>query len=522
MLELTYPRMLVGVTDRTPDATAVICDDGSGYRATFAQHLDRVLRLKSALRQGLGVAADERFAVLAGNSHRFLELWHTAAFGTAVINPLNTRLAPAELEFILGDSNTDIVFTDRTFAPVVDQLRSRVGIKKVVLLDDSDSPHDMRYEDLLAAHEPAAPDEPDENDDAVLMYTGGTTGLPKGVLLSLGTIARNVYHLDYAYRILTNHDVYLVNTPMFHAAGCFGVFGIPAAGSTNVIQPTFDAGRTIAAADEYGVSIVGVVASMLGMIMDHGDFAPEKFSRLRIVGYGGSPLPSSIQSRFMRYFPAADMMQLYGMTEGSATVTCLTPADHRAGGARIGSVGRAIPGVRVQIHDPDTDELLPTGSVGEIVMKSSVVMKEYWNRPPENAKALRDGWYHTGDAGYLDDEGYLFITDRVKDMIISGGENVYSVEVENALAAHPAVAQVAVIGIPSEQWGEAVHAVVYLRPGENVTQDELKDHARQSLAGYKVPKSVDLRTEPLPMSAAMKILKRELREPFWAGRERRI
>lgn len=520
--ELVFPRLYVPVVERTPDAVAVISDDGDGYRATFAQHLDRVLRLKRGLGEGLGLGKDDRYAVLAGNSHRYLELWHAALFGGGVINPLNTRLAPAELEYILSDSETRVVFADSTFAPVIEQLRDKLDLERIVLLDDGDAPHDLRYEDLVAGHEPAAPDEPDEEDLAVLMYTGGTTGLPKGVLLQQRALTVNLYHLDFAYRYFTTDDVCLVSTPMFHIAGCLGVMGIPASGNTVVLQNGFHPGRTIAAAETYGVTLLGVVVTMLAMVLDHPDFAPEKFSALRCIGYGGSPMPSALQARVLDLFPDVELVQLYGMTETSAVLTCLRPSDHRAGGDRVRSVGRPLPGVRIRIQDPETDAVLPAGQAGEIVAQSGSAMVGYHHLEEETARALRNGWYHTGDMGYVDEAGYLFITDRVKDMIVTGGENVYSVEVENALASHPAVQQVAVIGIPSEQWGEAVHAVVVLRPDTSASEDELKAHVRERLAGYKVPKSIEFRTDPLPLSAAMKVLKRELRAPYWEGRERNV
>src|SRR5690606_13757017 len=220
-------------------------------------------------------------------------------------------------------------------------------------------------------------------------------------------------------------------------------------------------------------------------------------------------------------YPALDIYQGYGMTECSAVLTSLGPREHREGGELLRSAGRSLRGVSVTIQD-DAGKILPPGETGEVCARAGNFMREYWNKPEATEEAFRGGWYHSGDAGYLDEHGYLFLVDRVKDMIVTGGENVYSVEVENALAAHEAVAQVAVIGIPSEQWGESVHAVVVLHEGAVVGEAELQAHAREYIAGFKVPKSVEIRTEPLPLSGAMKVLKRELRAPYWEGHERGV
>ncbi|MGH1561622.1 long-chain-fatty-acid--CoA ligase [Mumia sp. DW29H23] len=518
MKELVFPRLLVPTVERVPDRVAVVAeyDDGTSYEATFAQHLDRVLRLKRALAEGLGVGPQGRFAVIADNSHRYLELWHAALFGAGVINPLNARLALPELDYILNDSQVETIFVDSTYAPVVEKLRDTTALRTVVLMDDGDGAHDLRYEDLLAAHAPADDSEPDEDDVAVLMYTGGTSGKPKGVQLTHRAEALTVYRMDFAYRYFGADDVFLMNTPMFHVAGCLGLMGMPAAGSRVVILPRFDPGTALAAIEKHRVTRLGVVSMMLAMLMAHPDFTREKVASVRAIAYGGSPMPEDLMRRLGEEFPRSELFQIYGMTEMAAVLTELTPADHRAGGERTRSAGRALPGVRMRICDPGTGEVLPTGEVGEIVVQSGAAMTGYWNLPEETAQVLRDGWYYTGDMGRLDDEGYLYVTDRLKDMIVTGGENVYSIEVENALSTHPAVAQVAVIGVPSSTWGEAVHAVVMLRPGQDATEQELIDHVRARIAAYKAPKSVELRTEPLPMSAAAKILKRELRASYVA------
>src|SRR5213078_1172812 len=250
-----------------------------------------------------------------------------------------------------------------------------------------------------------------------------------------------------------------------------------------------------------------MVPTMIALMFDHPDFRPERLSSLRDIVYGASPMPPALLARIMDTFPDIGVWQGYGMTECSSVLTMLSDVDHRAGGDRLRSAGRAVPGIAISIQDPE-GKPLAVGEAGEVCARGGNFMREYWKRPQETADAFRGGWYHTGDEGFVDEEGYVFLVDRVKDMIVTGGENVYSIEVENAISTHPDVAQVAVIGIPSDKWGEAVHAIVVLRPGAEVSADEIIEHARASIAGYKIPKSVEFRSESLPLSGAMKVLKR--------------
>jgi long-chain acyl-CoA synthetase len=457
---------------------------------------------------------------MALNSHQFLECYHAAFLGAGVINPLNLRLAPKELEYILADSATKVCFTDQFFAPVIDKVRAALGIEQVVLIGGGDAPHDLGYEELLASGTPEVPDEPDEDDPAVLMYTGGTTGLPKGVLLDQRAEMLNLYHVMEMWRFSPD-DVFLHQTPMFHAASMGGMLGVPALGGASVFLPLFDPEKVLALCEQYSVTQTVMVPTMIGMLLNHPEFRPERLASLRALTYGASPMPAALLEQLLSSFPGLDVFQGYGMTESSAVLTALGPEDHRSGGARLQSAGRPLPGVVLSIQDP-LGRVLPTGETGEVCARAGNFMTEYWKQPEATADAFRGGWYHSGDAGYLDPDGFLFLVDRVKDMIVTGGENVYSIEVENAIASHPAVAQVAVIGIPSETWGEAVRAIVVLRLGETATEQEIIDHAREWIAGYKVPKSVEFRSDPLPLSGAMKVLKRELRDPFWAGRGRAV
>jgi len=515
MKELIYHRQLLQRAEWHSDKEAVV--DGA-HRVKLSVHIERVGRTCSLLKQ-LGVGRQDRFAVMALNSHRFLELYHAAFLGAGVINPLNLRLAPKELIYILRDSGTRVMFVDAVFAPLVAQIRAETSIEQVVLMGPGDVPHDHKYDHLLEAVDSKIPDEPEETDPVVLMYTGGTTGLPKGVLLEQRAEMLNNYHAGQVWPF-EEETVNLVQTPMFHAASMVSLLSV-SGGGTVVLMPMFDPGKVGPLIEKERVTMTMMVPTMIGMMLAHPEFRPEQLTSMEVLTYGASPMPKALLARLLEQFPHIDIYQGYGMTESSSILTALRPEDHRKGGEVLRSAGRPVPGVLLSIQDEE-GKPLGAGHTGEVCARAGNFMREYWKKPEATEEAFRGGWYHTGDAGYVDENGYLFLVDRVKDMIVTGGENVYSVEVENALGTHPAVAQVAVIGIPDDKWGEAVHAIVVLHSGKKVAADELIEHARQAIAGYKVPKSIEFRETPLPLSGAMKVLKRELRAPYWEGRERRV
>lgn len=515
MEELIYPRLLLTAAERRSDDPAFVDDDGS--EELLVDHVERSLRLADAHRRHFGLGPSDTFAVLAGNSRRYVNLWHAAFLGGGVVNPLNTRLAAAELEFILTDSRARLLYVDETFADVAASLKERLpDLVEIVRIDLPADAATTTLDGLAASGDPRIP-EVHEEDLAVLMYTGGTTGRPKGVLHTQRAQTLNVYRMGFMFGFFMERSTFLNATPMFHAGGAMGTMGMPCSGGTTVIHGGFDPARLIADCERYQVTHLGLVPTMIGMAVNHPDFDPAKFASVRTIGYGASPMPAALLDQVIEVLPDVALSQTYGMTEAAAVVTCLSPADHRRGGAILRSAGRALPGVALSIRDEEGREV-PSGTVGEVWVRAGSFMVGYHERPEETAAAMAEGWYHSGDAGYLDEEGYLFLVDRTKDMIISGGENVYSTEVENALSTHPAVLQVAVIGIPSERWGEQVHAIVVLRPGASATEADLVEHARGLIAGYKVPKSIEFRAEPLPLSGAMKVLKRELRAPYWESR----
>jgi len=517
MKELSYQRFLLPVVERAPERRAVA--DGA-FCSSYGLHLERSLRLASALESQLGLRTGDRFAVMAANSHQFLELYHASFLSGLVINPLNLRLAPQELAFILADSETKVCFVDAMFASLIHSVRAETAIEQVVLIGAGEAEADLGYEQLVEAGEARLPAEPEEDDPAVLMYTGGTTGLPKGVVLDQRALALDLYKVASRWGLDESY-VYLHQTPMFHAASLGAILAVPAVGGLSTMVSLFNPEAVLDALEAYEVNMTVMVPTMIAMLLDHPAFHPKRLSKLRILTYGASPMPQALLERLLDVAPHLDLYQGYGMTEGSGLLTCLGPEEHRRGGKLLRSAGRPMPGSMICIPN-DRGELLPPGETGEVCARAGNFMKHYWNRPTETEEAFRGGWYHTGDAGYVDSEGYLYLVDRVKDMIVTGGENVYSAEVENAIASHPGVAQVAVIGIPSDRWGEAVMAIVVPRPGYDLSEREIQAWARERIAGFKVPKKVEFRFEPLPLSGALKILKRQLRAPYWEGRERAV
>ena len=494
-------------------AEPAVLDLANGYRATYSEHLDRIERVCSVIQQ-LGLGPRDRLAVMAAPSHLYLELWRAAFAGATVLNPLNARLAPEEIVYILNDSGSEVVFVDAPNAAVIAALRDRVPtLRTVVLIGDGaqESDWDLRLDALMeraTAH--GLPPEPEPDAACVLMYTGGTTGSPKGVVLSQAAVVLAIHRVQMTYGFEPGQR-FLATLPMFHIGSllAWGAF-LPTGGLT-VILPGFEPGAVNAAIRDHQITVIAAVPTMVAMMIDHPDFDADRLSSLELVSYGGAPMPPELLKRTMSLLPRLKFVQGYGMTECSAYVTLLSAADHERGGEILKSVGRVMPGCLIKARDAESGVAVPQGEVGELYVRSGSMLTEYWNQPEATAEAVLEGWYRTGDAGRIDTEGYVFLADRVKDMIVSGGENVYSLEVENAISSHPLVIQVAVVGVPDAKWGELVHAFVVCNP-DAVTAEELDAHARRTIAGYKVPRRWTLTDQALPLSAAGKILKRTLRE----------
>lgn len=502
MKELVYSRLFLPAAERHASRIAV---SDSDHRMTFGAHAGRVLRLAHALRTGLGVQRDDRVAIVSLNSHRYLELYHACFLGAAIITPVNYRLADREIAHVLQHSGATVVFVDAMFGDRVRGLLAEVpGAPRVVALDGE-------YEQLLASGQEVVPAEPAEDDPVMIMYTGGTTGLPKGVLTTQRAQVLNLYHLAQVGGLaFSEHAVYLHHMPMFHATGLNAALSASAYGTEGVVVPGFEPSLFVRAVEEHAVTETVLVPTMIAMVLQSPEYRPERLASLKRIGYGGMAMPHALLDKLRLSTPDIGLLQGYGMTEACAAVTFLTAEDHERGEEQRHSVGRALPGVEIGVFDPD-GQRLKVGDVGEVCVRSGNLMTGYWNDPAATDKVLRDGWYRTGDLGRLDAEDYLYLVDRADDMIVTGGENVYSLEVENALATYPGVLQVAVIGVPDDTWGKRVHGIVVVSPDAGVTEEALATHARATIAGYKVPKTWELRTEPLPVSAAGKPLKRELR-----------
>ncbi len=497
-----------------PQKTATLY---AGRRHDYRTLTDRVARVAGGLR-ALGVAPGDRVAMLALNSDRYIEYFLGAWWCAAVANPVNTRWSAHEIAYSLNDCDSRVLFVDDAFAGLVPQIRAQVpGLREVVFTGDGAVPPGLiGYEDWLAAA-PAVPDARAQGEAlAAILYTGGTTGFPKGVMLSHGNLWSSAV-ARLAEVSNARDGVTLLAAPFFHVAGLGRLVSQTVVGATSIVEPQFRVDSVMSAIETHAVQDVMLVPSVLQMMLDHPEFRPERLRSLQRIVHGASAMPPALLERAMQTLPHVDFVCSYGMTETSAVVTLNGPVRwdtrHQFEGV-LHAVGRAGFGCEIRIVGPDGQDV-PTGEVGEIVVRGPGVMQGYWNKPDETAAALRDGWMHTGDGGRLDERGYVHIADRLKDMIITGGENVYSGEVESALLLHPGVATCAVVGVPHPQWGEAVHAAVVLREGHTVEAEALREHCRQRLAGYKCPKTMDF-VPALPLSAAGKVLKRQLREQYKA------
>ena len=501
----TFADPLTRAIQVAPNKTAVI-DEGRAI--TFAELYSRCSRLIGALRS-LGMNRGDRIAILAGNSHHYLETYLGAPAGGFVVVPLNTRHAEPELKYALEDSGTRVLITDREPGALGDV------VERVIRIPDE-------YESLLA-DAPEAPigDDLGEDDLAGLFYTGGTTGLSKGVMLSHRNVIANTF--NWLTAVPQNpDDIFLVMAPMFHAAGSNGILGSIWTTGCQITLGAFDPGKALDLIEQHGVTETLGVPTMLAAMAEEQHANPRDTSSLRLMAHGGSPIATEVIRRTREAVPTAELCEVYGATELSPLATLLRHEERLAEDDRVRSCGQPLPGIDIRILDADNNEV-NTGEVGEVVVRGPNVMRGYWNKPEQTKAVLKEGWYWTGDLGYLDATSHLFLVDRSKDMIVSGGENVYSTEVEEVLYQHPAVLEAAAFGVPHETWGEAVHAVVVPRPeAGDIDTEELIAFCRERIASYKVPKAIDLRSEPLPKSGPGKVLKRELRAPFWEGRERSI
>jgi long-chain acyl-CoA synthetase len=466
----------------------------------------------------LGAGKGDRVALLMLNSPEYLELYYATAMSGTVIVPLNTRWHVNEINYTLSDSGSKILFVDDRFVSMVPQIRQALpALEQFVYAGEGKCPAELvDWKSLSTPANPATFPEPHEDDLFGLFYTSGTTGGPKGAMLTHRNIYSNAVHSLMPPSRLMMEGKWLHSAPMFHLADGGAIPALTLCGTTHCFLPSFDPEATLRAIERYRITNLVLVPTMINMVLNHPNFDQYDISSVKRIMYGASPIPLPLLHQAIEKF-GCELAQGYGMTEVSPLLTVLSPADHRFDNtdrpfAPVKSAGKPVTGVEVRVVDHNDNDV-PAGQVGEVIARGPNVMKGYWNRPEISADVLRGGWMHTGDLGAFDEEGFLYILDRKKDMIKTGSENVYSPEVESVLCAHPAVLEAAVIGVPHATWGETIRAVVVNRPDCALAEDELIAWCRERLTHFKCPTSVVF-TDILPKGGTGKVQKNALRERF--------
>jgi acyl-CoA synthetase (AMP-forming)/AMP-acid ligase II len=510
---LSFEDFLMHWAADRPDHPALSEED----RALSYQQLERRTAQVATALIAMGVEKGDRIAWIGKNSDLYFTLFYGAARIGVVMTPIGWRLAPPEWAFIINDTKAKLLFTGPGFDQVGDALSGQLPDVKRVL--NAGEARAAIQSSVAAPFDPAGPDDP-----VLQLYTSGTTGNPKGVPLT----GRNLFALrkasqehDLSYTKWDEDEVVLVAMPCAHIGGTgLGIMAL-AAGLPGHVLAEFTPDGFFDAVEQFGITRLFIVPAALHILVNHPRCRSVDYSRLKYILYGAAPIPLELLRTCIQVF-GAQFIQAYGMTETTGTIVMLPPEDHDpAGNARMRSAGKPLPGVELKIVDGNGDEC-PAGAVGELLTRSSNNMTGYWNLPGATAEAMAEGgWVRTGDAAYIDADGYLFIHDRVKDMIISGGENVYPAEVESAIYGHPAVLEVAVIGVPDAKWGESVKAICVPKPNMDIDVDSVMQWARERIAGFKVPKSIDV-INALPRNASGKILRKDLRAPYWEGYDRQV
>ncbi len=500
-----------------PDAVALHFE---GQHRAYGELDRRTNRVANGL-IAEGVRPQTRVAILSKNTPAFFELWFAAAKADVVLVPVNFRLAPPEVAYVVEDAGAQLLFVGADFYPLVEKIADQLkSVRRIIALD---GPYRSwaNYTDWLAAQPERDPGlEIAPGNCAIQLYTSGTTGHPKGAQLSHANLLTLLPGALEQFGDWHDGDVNLVCMPLFHIGGSgWGLIGFYS-GIETVLMRDPDPAAILRLIPEFRITKAFFVPALILFLLQVPQCAATDFSSLELIVYGASPAPIDLVRKAVKVF-GCDLAQVYGLTETTGAITYLGPQPHHAGDEKqLKSCGYAMRGVELRVVGADGKDVA-TGEVGEVICRTPQIMLGYWNQAEATNRAIRGGWFYTGDAGYLDEDGYLYIYDRVKDMIISGGENIYPAEVENALFSHPAIADVAVIGVPDDKWGESVKAFVVKKPGAEVTPEDLIVFARERIAGYKVPRSIDF-VDTLPRNPTGKILKRELRKPYWAGQERQI
>jgi acyl-CoA synthetase (AMP-forming)/AMP-acid ligase II len=500
-----------------PDHAAFVYQ---GESLSYSELDERASRVANALLANLQ-HSQPRIAVLDFNSPRYFEIFFGGCKADCTLVGVNARLAAPEVAYVLNDSSSVLLFVGREHYALIEKIESELGqVESIVALDGG---HDRwiaydQWRDSHPARDPLL--RTDQNHDVIQLYTSGTTGHPKGVC-----------HTHRTWRLMADaaraaewgkigaDSVAFVCLPLFHVAG-FNLCTLTLrGGGTAVLTRKMDVEEILEFVPRYRVTDTLFVPAMILSVVSHPKAAAADFSSMRRISYGAAPIAEDLLRNARALF-GCGFVHLYGLTECLGAATYLPPEMHRAELGKLRSCGRAYPGLKLKVVDGGGKDLAP-GEVGEIIVSCDWIMRGYWRNDAATAATVRNGWLHTGDAGYLDADGYLYIHDRVKDMIVTGGENVYPAEVENALFGHPCIADVAVVGVPDEKWGEAVKAIVVLKKGSELDAAGILAFARERIAAYKLPKSIDV-IDALPRNASGKVLRRELREQFWRGRSRRV
>lgn len=511
-----------------PKKEAIVCGE---RRWTYQEFYDRVNRLSHYLKD-LGVGKNDKVAILHPNCHYFLEAYYGITQIGAISVPINCRLSSGEIAFILQDSESKILIADPMFQKQVDPIRGEIkDIVGIIWTGEgkvNKESGDLNYEMVLhQTNFSALPETRITDDDiAQIYYTSGTTGRPKGVMLShknvnthaLGTIAE--LHL-------TDSDVWIHVAPLFHLADAWATWAITWVGGTHILIREFDAKIVLETIEREKVTLTNLIPTMLNLMVNHPEVGRFDYSSLRVLLSGGAPIAPEVVRKVVETFKC-DYIQTYGMTETSPYLTLSILKDHLKklsyeDQLRFKSkTGREFIGVELKVVNERGEEIKrDEKEVGEIIVKGDIVTKGYWKLPEETKKSIKDGWLYTGDMAVMDEEGYVTIVDRKKDMILTGGENVYSTEVENILYMHPAILECAVVGVPDQKWGEAVKGIVVLKPGQKATAEEIIQFCKDRIARYKAPKSIDF-IDALPRTGSGKIHKKGLRDKYWEGYEKKV
>jgi len=513
--------LLKNAIDKFPDCVAT---EHNGAVLSWKNIGDRVAKLANAL-IGIGTKSNDRIAILALNSDKYLESYFATWWAGAVIVPMNTRWSVQEICYSLNDSGAKILIVDDAFLPQVEAIKAKVtSLKEVVHFGKHKTQANIHsYEEMIANSDEISDANRSGEDLAGLFYTGGTTGFPKGVMLPHRALCFNArlgsHHFEFDY-----DSNYLHIVPMFHLVDLTSTLATISVGARQSFAAIFEPVKILNQIEKNKITHIAMVPTVLGMLLHDSNFDKTKLASLEYVLYGASPMSKGLLTEALKVLPNVKFIQGYGQTEMAPLVSILSDEYHVLEGSESGKTGSAgLPamGVNIEIFDVYGSSV-EVGEVGEVVASGEGVMLGYWNNLEATKSTLIDNKVHTGDAGYLDEDGFLYIVDRMKDMIISGGENIYCAEVENIISTMTAVQEVAVIGIPDEKWGEVVHAIVVKKDKDELSKDEILHYCRSKIAHYKCPTSIDLRETPLPTSAVGKVLKNALRKPYWENKNRSI